>query len=295
MAMRLQTIVCLVDFSDLSMQGLTLGVHLARQFSAALLAFHAVHQPSDQIDGSDYPQSRPHYAERLMQARCQMDRLIDSAGNGAIPLVVGGEPVDRLVRLVEKQRIDLVVAPSRGISAFRRLFTGTLVERLVRRVSCPVLICRPKAQGACEPTVKRMVAGIPATDRDGPGPVMTMAVRVAGAFDADLHLVHVCLSPPDTEQEPYSLAQAHLDQQICRQLQAAAGIAGAHHPKTRAVVLTGTPAEAIGTYAAGLRADLVVVGVRQAGTVARTLIGSTTEALLRGGPCCLLTLPANTV
>jgi len=287
--MHLRTIACLVDFSDLSLRGLALGASLADRFGAGLIAFHAVHLPSDQLDGSDYPQSRPGYLATLAQARRRLQRLAMATATPIIPVLVCGDPVSELARLVESEPIDLIIAPSRGISALRRLFTGTLVERLVRRVDRPVLVCRPKVRSAAQMKVTIVVAGIP--EGGDAGPVMAGAVAVARAFDADLHLVHACQAPPDIDEEPYSLAQHHHDERIRRQLLQAAVSAGADMPRTRAVVLCGTPAEAIGTHAVRLGADLVAVGVRRIGPVAKTVIGSTTEALLRSGSSCLLTLP----
>jgi nucleotide-binding universal stress UspA family protein len=277
----IKSLVCIVDFSDLSRSGLILGLNLALRFKSELLVFHAVNLPGDQICGSDY--------QRLTQARRQMDDLMKSAGN-AISLVVCGDPVEELLRLAADRRIDMVIAPSKGISALRRLFTGTIVERLVRLINCPVLVTRPDTQTKLIPCPHPVVAGI---SLDGQSGILSLSALAARLFDTRLHLVHIVEAPPDIENEPYEIAQDHLQTKISEDLLTLSHTADMQCDRITAAVLTGTPGEAIDAYAAEIQAGLIVVGVRRAGVLKKTLVGSTTEALLRRSPCCILTLPVD--
>ncbi len=285
----IKSLVCIVDFSALSRRGLELGTNLARRFKSELLVFHAVNLPGDQIYGSDYADIKPRQHERLTQARRQMDNLMKSAGN-AVSLVVCGDPVEELVRLATGRRIDMIIAPSKGISGLKRLFTGTIVERLVRRINCPVLVTRPntRTKQITTPCPQRVVAGISPDCQPG---IVFQAALAARLFDAHLHLIHIVEAPPDIENEPYEIAQHHLQTSISHDLLALAQTANMQSDRVTAAVLTGTPGEVIDTYAAGIQAGLIVVGVRRTGVLKKTLIGSTTEALLRHSPCCILTLP----
>jgi nucleotide-binding universal stress UspA family protein len=218
-----------------------------------------------------------------------MDRLLKSAGH-AIPHVVCGEPVEELVRLAASRRIDLIIAPSKGISGFKRLYTGTIVERLVRRINKPVLVIRPGIQprpsaGTC---LKQVMAGI---SPDGQRIIVSRSAQAARLFDAGLHLVQVMEAPPDNENEPYEIAQLHAQKDILQDLMAVAQTENLPVDRITADVLTGIPGEVIDAYAAKIGADLIVVGVRRTGVLKKTLIGSTTEALLRHSRCSILTLP----
>ncbi len=56
--------------------------------------------------------------------------------------VLRGEVVDRLVELIARDHYDLVVVGSRGLTAGRRLFLGSVSAALVNRAPCPVLVVR---------------------------------------------------------------------------------------------------------------------------------------------------------
>ncbi len=285
----IKSLVCIVDFSALSRSGLELGMNLAQRFKSELLVFHAVNLPGDQIYGSDYADIKPRRHERLTQARRQMDDLMKSAGN-AFSLVVCGDPVEELVRLAAGRRIDMIIAPSKGISGLKRLFTGTIVERLVRRIDCPVLVTRPDTQTKQRICPHPVVAGI---SLDGQHSILAWSALAARLFDTRLHLVHILEAPPDIENEPYEIAQHRLQTKISEDLLALSHTADMQSDRITAAVLTGTPGEVIDAYAAEVHAGMIVVGVRRTGVLKKTLVGSTTEALLRRSPCCILTLPVD--
>lgn len=285
----LKSLVCIVDFSDLSRRGLELGMNLALRFESELLVFHAVNLPADQIYGSDYADIKPRRHDRLTQARRQMDDLMKSAGN-ATSLVVYGDPVEELVKLSAGRRIDMVIAPSKGISGLKRLFTGTIVERLVRRINCPVLVTRPGTQTEPRPCPNPVIAGISLNGQSG---ILSWSALAARMFETRLHLVHIVEAPPDIESAPYEIAQRRLQKKISKDLLALAHTADMQSDRISAAVLTGTPGEVIVAYASEIQAGLIVVGVRRTGVLKKTLVGSTTEALLRGSPCSILTLPVD--
>ena len=56
----------------------------------------------------------------------------------------------------------------------------------------------------------------------------------------------------------------------------------------------GVPQEMVLHIARERDADIIAVGVRRSGKLGRWLSGSTTEALLRRSPCCVLTVPEPT-
>jgi nucleotide-binding universal stress UspA family protein len=59
---------------------------------------------------------------------------------------------------------------------------------------------------------------------------------------------------------------------------------------TPAVRLSRSPAEAIGTYAKDVHADIIVVGTHGRGGMSRLLMGSVAEHVVRNAPCPVLVL-----
>jgi len=54
-----------------------------------------------------------------------------------------GLVVDELMDFLQKDPPDLLVVGSRGLSASKRLFLGSVSESLVHHAPCPVLVGKP--------------------------------------------------------------------------------------------------------------------------------------------------------
>jgi nucleotide-binding universal stress UspA family protein len=103
------------------------------------------------------------------------------------------------------------------------------------------------------------------------------AADVARHFGARLHLLHVDL--PAGPSTPSS------------RLPAAALTLGPGLDVTTATT-TGVPAHAICAYARRIGADLIVIGTHGRTGVARAVLGSVAEAVVRHAACPVMTVPA---
>ncbi len=61
------------------------------------------------------------------------------------PLVRLGKVVEEIMAAAKEEQCDLIVMTSRG-SSLRRLFGGSITERVVRNAPCPVLSMQPSAE-----------------------------------------------------------------------------------------------------------------------------------------------------
>ncbi len=76
------------------------------------------------------------------------DRALAQGVSAVDSMIVQGNVVDRLLDILEKNRYDLVVVGSRGLTTGRRLILGSVSSGLVGRAPCPVLVVRPLKRGA---------------------------------------------------------------------------------------------------------------------------------------------------
>ena len=53
-----------------------------------------------------------------------------------------GDPSEEILRLIDEERIDLIVIGSRGLSRVKAFFLGSVSDKVSHHATCPVLIVR---------------------------------------------------------------------------------------------------------------------------------------------------------
>lgn len=133
-------VLCPVDFSDASMRALTYAAALASWYESRLEVLHVLPQatsaaPDDLAGRSDAPPMREKAVAELRDA-------IERVGADALSpaLVADDGPVHTTIaRRVGAWPADLLVMGTHGRSGFNRLLLGSVTEKVLRTVSCPVL------------------------------------------------------------------------------------------------------------------------------------------------------------
>jgi nucleotide-binding universal stress UspA family protein len=69
--------------------------------------------------------------------------------------VVYRPPLDAILEMGERQRVDLIVMSTHGRGGFQRLWLGSVADEVVRRASQPVLLVRARARAERPDALKR--------------------------------------------------------------------------------------------------------------------------------------------
>lgn len=296
MPTTIQAIVCAVDFSPFSPLVVGFGKALARRAGVRLYLFHAVHNPQDGVHATAIFERGGDLAHLTDDAMRRMSELMNPSTLDWQAEVRFGDPVEQTAAFVSGLPPSLVVTASHGVSGFRRLFIGTVVERLTRILDRPMLVVKPEERDAPD-----LHTGFPCAvvSCDGNGhwqrlaPLLPLLQPDAASR---IHLVHTLEGPIDrvtidANAASYGQVQQAFQEHLNRGLQEQARL---HFPRTGHIsvsVSPGVPEETVLRIAREQASDLIVVGVRRSGKVGRWISGSTTEALLRRSPCCVLTIP----
>ncbi len=288
-----QHIVCAVDFSPHSEEVVRAGEFLARTLDARLTAFHAVTVSHDHYPGTTIFERGGEQGDLMAAARRDLQNLVASTAQAGT-VVAAGDPVEMIAELVRETGAGLVVAGRYGFSGLQRVLLGSVVERMARRLSTPLLVVgRTRAQDRDKPLFSQVVVACQAADRHDP--VLTVAAAIARRFNAGLNLLHAMELPVQPEilepsDGPYSEVQAALQERLRREMtDAARALAG---DLDFAVDLApGPAAEVLPHYMLRQQGDLLIVGVRPRRGLGPLLMGSTTEAALRHTSCAVMTVP----
>jgi nucleotide-binding universal stress UspA family protein len=202
-----------------------------------------------------------------------------------------GDPKVEIVRIAEEWGADLLVLGARGLGGIARFLLGSVSLAVARHVHCPVLVVKgqPRKLGSV------LVAMDGSEDS-------FRAARFLQSFALPRGTKVRLLSVVEPVRYPAS-APAALRGQLAKMIKeleaerrgqlekvlerAAAQLDDKITRVTRSTA-SGDPAGAIAASAASFNADLIVVGARGHGGMARVLLGSVSEKVLRHARCPVL-------
>jgi len=195
--MRIQPkkIMCAVDFSDFSHLILSYGRALASEFDATLYVCHVL---SDMVmlssHGQAYIASKQVADERLENTKANLGNLVKEHGINAKVIVSQGHPADEITHIARDNAIDIVIAATHGGSGIKRFLIGSVTDRLVKTLTCPLLVLHTLENHPCFPDLfkvpmDRILVGCDFSRESGLA--FEYGLSLAQEFQAELHLVHV--------------------------------------------------------------------------------------------------------
>jgi nucleotide-binding universal stress UspA family protein len=134
-----------IDFSPSSQAALEMAADLALHFQAKLYLVNVIPMfPTttipDLIPESEFIQEKRTFAESHL-AKCV--KSLEAKGVQATSSVeVGNDISGNLMEVVERENIDMVVISTHGISGWHPLVFGSIAEKVVKLVQCPLLLLR---------------------------------------------------------------------------------------------------------------------------------------------------------
>ncbi len=134
-----------IDFSPSSQAALEMAADLAEHFHAELylvnvIPFFPTTTLPDLIPETEYIQEARTFAERHL-AKCQTT-LWAKGVKSSSSVEVGNDVVGNIMEVVEREHIDMVLISTHGISGWHPLVFGSIAEKVVKLVQCPLLLLR---------------------------------------------------------------------------------------------------------------------------------------------------------
>lgn len=146
--MSIKKILVAVDGSKPAAYGAYKAIELAKSLGAGLTILYIVSPPT-YLDLGYVNVGRMNETESKERKRAQ--RLVDKIKNKAIKneitvktdvLVGYASVVKAIIQYAEKNKMDLIVTGSRGMSGFQKMLLGSVASGVVTYAHCPVLVVK---------------------------------------------------------------------------------------------------------------------------------------------------------
>jgi nucleotide-binding universal stress UspA family protein len=298
MKVNFQRILCATDLSDFSNSAVIQAIGMAKEFGSTLFICHVIDLPLVTMHGAAFVYPEEQIEEMKTSAMEQINGLVAGSELNWEAVVETGPVSSTLCRLAIEKRADLAIVSTHRRSGLKRLFLGSVTERLLRTIACPLLVVTPPEK-----------AGIPVNQFKGfgfkqilvgcdfsvdSGRAVEYGFSLAQEFEAVIHLVHVVepfvyrdtMLPDATKTEALTEVTTGCRKRLDDLVPADAN----NWCQVEIACEAGKPFQALKTYADTHRIDLIVLGVRGHSLVETMLLGSTTDRVIRGVACPVLSV-----
>jgi nucleotide-binding universal stress UspA family protein len=280
--LSLKSILFATDFSVASMQALPYATGIAQRFDSKLYIAHIV-PPEDYPPGLNSIDEAAQVASRA--AELKISSLLSSTPCSEVDCeaVIGnGDIWIGLSDFMRRHAIDLLVMGTVGRAGVRKFLLGSVAEEAMRESRCPVLTVGPESNVSEEIGFRRIL--YPTDFSADSLAAAPYALAFAGNYSSRLTLVHALEGLPESPYLDAQMARMHLRDLVPQRVDLG--------PEPEIIVEMGSPAEVILKAADDTASDLIVIGARGAGALARLAshFGSVAHKIVCRALCPVLTV-----
>ncbi|HET7285944.1 MAG TPA: universal stress protein, partial [Pyrinomonadaceae bacterium] len=223
--------------------------------------------------------------------------LVDPLLNGVDtePILVEGEPASEIAQGAVDHDVDLITVVMRGRNRLSRAFGSSIAEEIVAESPCAVLTVRPPQRDFVTDHEIRLKRVLLATNfRPSSVAATQLATQMANQLGAELHAVYVIgdyfeqfsVMFPEGGLAALTRLRSYVEERMGHL--ARGGDGAVTH------ITEGRPYQEIVKLAAGIDADLIVIGTAVHGSLFGNsqVLGSEIERVIRNAPCPVLCVPA---
>ena len=298
-------LVC-VDGSPCSIAATRTAAAIARHNDAELLALTAFYPKyasvaeigswAVAIDQEEIDQWARREKEEIQAAICPILARLDTPNRFVQET---GHPVEVILRVAERENVDLVVVGSRGLRGVKELLLGSVSSAVLHHAACPILIVHGSHMPMGEKAFQHIVLASDGSERARKA--AGIAVEMARSFATSLTVLNVCtditsiLLPEEIgalKAEEAMIGSESADLHAERVLGAVehdvSAVAKAAGVYCAYVQVSGHPYDAIVRYTKQHPTDLIVMGSRGLGGFEQMLVGSVSNYVAHHTACPVL-------
>jgi nucleotide-binding universal stress UspA family protein len=298
MKIHIQRILCATDLSDFSNSAVIQAIGMAKAFGSRLSICHVIDLPMVSMHGTAFVYPEDTIDEMKVGAMDQIKGLVKDSALDWEAVVETGPVSSTLCRLAVEKQADIAIVCTHGRTGLKRLFLGSVTERLLRTITCPLLVVTPPEKTARMEKqfkgfgFKQIMVGCDFSADSGRA--VEYGFSLAQEFEAAIHLVHVVepfvyrdtMLPNSLKTEAFTEATTDCN----RRLKGLVPEDATNWCKVEIACKAGKPFQVLKSYAEANQIDLIVLGVRGHSLVETLLLGSTTDRVIRNVACPVLSV-----
>jgi nucleotide-binding universal stress UspA family protein len=292
--LKLERILCPLDFSEFSARAFDYAKSLARHYKSRLLVEHVV-----PLVFSAYPSYvNPEVTDKVSRglsafAREQLTEFEGKHSGEGIAIesfLHEGEVTDTILAFAQAQAVDLIVMGTHGRHGLDHILLGSATEKVLRKAPCPVLAVRKPAHEFVAPEdriesvhLRKILFGVDFSSYSERA--LLYALSLAEEYKAELTILHVM------EDFPLNKDLTAVTGEVMRQIEELLPPSARYSNLLKPRLRVGKPYVEIIRAAREANTDLIVLGVRGRNALDLAIFGSTTHRVIQQGPCPVLTVP----
>jgi nucleotide-binding universal stress UspA family protein len=133
-------ILLAVDGSEHSYRAVPIAADLARRYEGEVIVFHV--REHELTWGADIEIETDREAITLVDDIVRQLKDDEVNVSGDIIRVAVGNTAKAIVDVTSRDRVDLIVMGTRGLSEWGRLLLGSVADKVLQLAGCPVLVVR---------------------------------------------------------------------------------------------------------------------------------------------------------
>jgi nucleotide-binding universal stress UspA family protein len=291
----LDSLLIPLDGSEFSEQTLPYAASVARAAGARvhLAHVHVPHPPEDLLLNPQFQFEGVNMAEYEAKYRAEEEdylkgiaaKMEQDLGDSVVPTLLEGDVSSSIERYALTNDTDMIVMSTHGRTGLSRFWLGSVADELVRHTSIPVLLIPPSADGqsGVDHQFKHILVPLDGSERGEA--ILEPAMELGAEWKARFTLLHVVPVNRIVGARVYPIPMGHLEERRNQARQYLAGLSDRLRDQglevnTR-VVDHATPAEAILRTAEAENADLVALATHGHRNLARAVLGSVADKVVR--------------
>lgn len=207
----MKKILCPTDFSDTAKNAVIYANEVARKCNGELIFIHTYYFPPIASDVQPYidPELNRYTdteSRNMLETLCgEMRKDTRNANISYGYIVKNGFIIDELKRVVEENKIDMVIMGTKGASGMDEIFFGSVSASVVEGIKCPVIVVPNAYQ--YQPISQIVYA----TDlKNEETELINYVVDFAKMFNSHVAFLNIQAKEPENAKDIISYALSHL-------------------------------------------------------------------------------------